>query len=701
MSKLFRKIEVPVVEKTAAEIRLSDTADAWPREILREALESKPFLQAYMVSPVMKSVDGERGYGVGYLEVQSRSAFTPRAEGQETVAAAHGVKTVHVPIIIKGSRLQELDTFMDESGRHWPLNEIRLRTALFRSQMFDVPPRDGDNPSMQASLHPPTESRHYGDMSGEIHNSTMKMGSDRSLLASLLPTMTKEALGRLQAELGKDPDLLLYLAANPASRPSLEILKTASPLTTDQVVKLAARRVPDLIQVSRRGETYILKTASVDSFEPEQVETDRFEMEGLAGPDIVESVDEVGERTVSTQPVVREQLESDRIEPIESFGEYRVKSRDGRELMGWVFPDVIGFDGTTKTYKLFTNGSECGIQDQIVGSLVGKGSNIIRANPLERGADGKPQQGFFYHVASTGNVIAFQPVQMEGATRTEEGPVLLLCHTLEGEPLKLSLVPGLRELTEVDEDDEGKTYAIPDTVRWAPFPEHVIPLVDQAADFVKESMLRDASIVSVRSDGSTWSFEGEPLQKIGSRWTRSLEHSDAMFLAVGLGLSESRAAEMLKTASKRYRVRVRGCRVLGDGSQHREKLAAARTEVRKLWEALPRTTHLVKEAAAFQDVSTVDHILSLGFLNPENVRLFVQYLPALEETVSRLAHLLLASRLGLDEVPESSAKSAMERLDEVCRGLRTLLLSQEKVAAETLQPLAAANRNRVRSLLSA
>jgi hypothetical protein len=41
--------------------------------------------------------------------------------------------------------------------------------------------------------------------------------------------------------------------------------------------------------------------------------------------------------------------------------------------------------------------------------------------------------------------------------------------------------------------------------------------------------------------------------------------------------------------------------------------------------------------------------------------------------VKKLAALLLASRLGLEDIPESAAKSAMVRVDEVVSGLKKLV----------------------------
>jgi hypothetical protein len=81
---------------------------------------------------------------------------------------------------------------------------------------------------------------------------------------------------------------------------------------------------------------------------------------------------------------------------------------------------------------------------------------------------------------------------------------------------------------------------------------------------------------------------------------------------------------------------------------------------------------LVKEAAPLEDPVAVDKILSLGFINPENVMIFVSYVPEIEETINKLAELLLAARLGLSNVDAGALEKSLIHLDKVVAGLKTL-----------------------------
>ncbi len=81
---------------------------------------------------------------------------------------------------------------------------------------------------------------------------------------------------------------------------------------------------------------------------------------------------------------------------------------------------------------------------------------------------------------------------------------------------------------------------------------------------------------------------------------------------------------------------------------------------------------LWKQASVTLSKESTDAILSLGFVTPENASLYVNYLPDLEKVAGKLAELLVASRLGMDDVRESAAKNAMTQVNAVIRGLETL-----------------------------
>jgi hypothetical protein len=79
---------------------------------------------------------------------------------------------------------------------------------------------------------------------------------------------------------------------------------------------------------------------------------------------------------------------------------------------------------------------------------------------------------------------------------------------------------------------------------------------------------------------------------------------------------------------------------------------------------------LVKIAAEIKDKTTVDAILSLGFLNRDNVSEFVGQIPMFEQVLSYLAKLLLMIRLGFAIISEQPVQEAMVYLVKVVERLR-------------------------------
>ena len=62
----------------------------------------------------------------------------------------------------------------------------------------------------------------------------------------------------------------------------------------------------------------------------------------------------------------------------------------------------------------------------------------------------------------------------------------------------------------------------------------------------------------------------------------------------------------------------------------------------------------------------------MNFLNPENVSIFAGYLPELDGASQKLAEMLVATRMGMNQVDEGAVERAMKNLEEVIQGLKAL-----------------------------
>lgn len=169
----------------------------------------------------------------------------------------------------------------------------------------------------------------------------------------------------------------------------------------------------------------------------------------------------------------------------------------------------------------------------------------------------------------------------------------------------------------------------------------------------------------------------EPLFALtGLNKTSSLSPDEALAALQIVGCSRENAAIALqKTAEfaangEPQTVTVfntRGDYVDSSAFERQEKLAALPDILEKLANGLKRD--MVKAASLIQDSDAVDTVLSLNFINRENLLAYVEAIPRIDSVIKDLAAMLVASRMGLQQVDEAAVKTAMQGLDEVLKGL--------------------------------
>jgi hypothetical protein len=189
----------------------------------------------------------------------------------------------------------------------------------------------------------------------------------------------------------------------------------------------------------------------------------------------------------------------------------------------------------------------------------------------------------------------------------------------------------------------------------------------------KEEQKKESQVI-IRSDGMTFSFEGKPVEKLGYDETKFLGVGDAMFLLAGLGVNQVAGAEKLAQAVQGgASPAVQVGREITLDRDMRKQASAWRVETEQLIEQLHlRQPHLIKEAASIPDPTTVDTVLSLGFVNPDNLMNYVSYLPDMDDVQSKLCELLFGVRLGVSNVPQSALERAVRSLEEVIEGLKII-----------------------------
>jgi len=653
-------------EKLGMESRMGEDMNTWPRQILDELNRQAPFTSDYTPKVVLTKQDNDKRYALGQIELTNKLAINPRDDA--TPRGMKGSEKIAIPVIIKDGVMKPLDMMLAD-GRAEPLTEDRARRALFRPNLFEaIRKRPGDM-SLIEQLYPPHRQTGSGGGRGMVADAgtdgtkQASAGRPSSLMDAILPTIRKCDLDKVAHRLATDVTLRAALVGNAATLPFIN--KLASIEGVPDYGRVGMRKVassirPDVIQIKKIPGGFRVKTASSEALIPDSEDIPRAAAIGEFGGDVVQKVEQDGTVTLNTQPAVKETLVNIEVPVAHQFGIYKVREKDsGAQKMGWVFPNVMGLDGVVLPMSVFSNGSDAAMQENIAGIMVDNSTDLID----------EPPSGFgcFYYATASG-AQALVPVNIEGEVESEEGTGYE-CETILGDSVTLKLVPGLKELDQLSDN----TYAIPGDCGFIPMRE-VTELASSPEEFFKQASAQalPTAVRVTTQDGRYFSFEGQPIEKIAKVTpTRGLDLDDAVFLGAVLGqYPEKLASDLGSIRSKgRYEMWFTAEPV----SLFREKHASARKEAVAFLERLPDIKYdLLKEAAPLEDPTAVDKVLSIGFVNPENLSIFAGYLSDFETTVNKLSEILIASRMGLQSVDEGALQRSLVHLDKVIVGLKSL-----------------------------
>lgn len=494
-----------------------------------------------------------------------------------------------------------------------------------------------------------------------------KAEKQASILSAILPTIHEEDYAKFAARFADDGLRAAYRLNHSATSPAIQKLAEYEGWSAKTIAQTIINDLrPSVMQISKIDGGYEVKTASHNLWMPKKEVLDRGQVVKLAGVKI--ALDADLNRTVTLAwgaNVDRELPDAERAEQIKDFGIWKVQTPGGDELVGYVFPTLMDLDGQSVPVALFTNGSQAALQSDMAGVRVGEGASLFEGHPSGR--------GIFFKVLETGRAVGTVPLTVHAGV-DEKGTAGFLAETFDGQAVKLLRQPGVELPTRADEE----TSIIPIDWNWLPLDRaQSVVLIERAEEMGKEAAA-DAALCSVflRSGGpNSFSVTGAPIDKLGSDRTQFLTYDEAVFLLGGLGVAPEYAQQKLAQAS--VWPEPIACRV---GREIETPEDNARTVGEKTAEALSSYINLrrdlVKEAAFVPDPSSVDTILSLGFINPENIRIFVDSLPLIDDAQQKMCELLLAARLGLPNIPPYALERAIRATEEVFEGLRALAFTK-------------------------
>lgn len=176
--------------------------------------------------------------------------------------------------------------------------------------------------------------------------------------------------------------------------------------------------------------------------------------------------------------------------------------------------------------------------------------------------------------------------------------------------------------------------------------------------------------VRMTQDG-TFTLTGAPFEKVAAAHTHFLDYADAEWMLALAGVDPDYTRVKLANLNRQGGLtEINVFRCVEPPSVTVEKVAARREIAQHLG------GFMAKHAAAIGDPMIADSLLSLNFLSSKNLNMFMAYLPQLNSSVNALVNLVVASRVGLNEIPESACKDAMESIEKVIAGIKMLMMRE-------------------------
>ncbi len=226
----------------------------------------------------------------------------------------------------------------------------------------------------------------------------------------------------------------------------------------------------------------------------------------------------------------------------------------------------------------------------------------------------------------------------------------------------------------------GKNYLVSMRMNFVSMPK-MAPVSESSDAFEKKAAAEflDPFKLTISEANGRYIFRSKALAKyagVGHPFDfNSLPGHEAAFLLSSWGLGQEKIATALNGLKDRISVEIHRLRW---PSVPREMSKQASAEIAAMIKTMkPPMAELVKVATTLEDADSVDTVLSLGFINPENVARFMGAKDILRRSISALAKLLLAARLGLEDVNEDAVKSAMSHLERTVKGLGKVKMMAE------------------------
>ena len=673
-------------EGDSSQTKLPQDMDLWAEEITTKIRERIPMSRHMLIKISFINRNEELGIATGAATLHDQKLN----------------KAVYLPLIVKNFSLSPLDVMLvpskgAESGFDVsPFHQDLFADVMFNSEVFDHLERPIDriqqmymNPQ-NSVVFPPNHRNVYASAGGGIID---------TISDTISPADKKAFLNNLR----NDQNAMVGYE----KRANLDILKKIA-TSKIKITPESAKTLANVTLLKQKGDKVSVLTTSDEVFSPIIASgNNRLTPCDENGEDIVlpeETLNEVkmnGEKMVFRELTPKNDVmvgptnspqhytKTDE-QPVEAqiFGAYKVQDKNGVFHKGIILPNLIDFNMKRVNGKVFKSLNKSSFQDKIVGIPTGaEKTQFLKFREPEIG-----MTGVFVTYNDT-NALATIPFTIRSITDVQ-GNDHIIAVGLKGEKIKIKYGGYIPEDNKPDFEEDVSLkniakvkdyYIVPRRFKFLAM-DNFCELMENGSSMTLKTASKSMSYSPVRviyTGDSQFSLKGPDMTKMARMcgWdSTNLGASQAAFLLTSKNCPLTKVAEALKTAGAQTReVYIHGLPSTNYEYKQDEqevKVASAVLEQINLLR-----TDLTKEAAGIEDSQVVDAALSLNFINSENIDKFVSFIPVFEQCSKLLSQVLLASRLGIEEIPEQASAVAMHKLIEVVQGLNKLKSLEEKTAS--------------------
>lgn len=674
---------LPNVQKT----KLPENPDKWAEVLTTHLRERYPDVATLPLTIEFRKKDEQTGTAVGAIHIVSLEAN----------------KSVYVPFIVDRFQMSPLDIWMEPKTQAvHPLTKDTFKEVFFvTNSEVDARPSDSvgnyfNDPSMWTTNYPPLQGRY----------SYASAGYD--ILDRISDTILEKDLESFRNVLKNDPTLLQKFAANGQKDLIRALISIKGRPNTNNFAASASSLIPiSIADVRKDGpDKYSILSAQEDLFDlsisqdMDREECLKFISRIIAKPqDFMNEVDKTGEKMCVLKPAPTQGVwlydpQETQAEEAKEFTCYMVKNKHGLVLDALVIPEVVDIAGNRMSGKIVLSKTHSCYQQSVAG--VKNPESDCFTYVLKPSAVRVGQTGCFVYVGENGKAIATTPMTITAVEGSYSGDAIHARDLVKARNVRIrrgysqefkfethnasneihpsdTKVTNTKSLESLGFAELKKDcFVIPSKMMWIPMQ----PMTELAST-PGEWMLKEALAKGLEHNPLEVRYTGVVYDVRGGGWPRGeMDERELKVALANEGASEEMIEKVKKKAKYEGKCQVHGTKKAKHKKEFEKEASVVFSKIAAAADALKR--NLIKEASAIDDRATVDTILSLNFLNSENLAQFVSYKSAFDKCADYMAELTLASRLGLKDIPEAATVTAMNNLLEISEGLGRLEVSMKR-----------------------